>query len=108
MGEVQASFVSLVADCIRQVLKEMIHAITVRKIITEMWLPLLYPVGEISHGLRWALVAFHVSRLGHLRIDSILKLVNKKCAKSAKCNLLTGKVAYLSIPPILKIKGNVR
>mgnify|MGYP006902573309 CR=1 FL=1 len=107
MGEVQVSFVSLVADCIRQVLKEMTHASTVRK-ITEMWLPLLYPIGEISHGLRWALVAFHVSRLGHLQIDSILKLVNKKCAKSTKCNFLTGNVVYLSIPLILKIKGNVR
>ena len=101
MGEVQVGFVSLVADLIRQMLEKMAHAVTLRQIIVEMWLPLLHPIGEISNRLEWALVAIYVARPGHLRRDPNLELANKKSAKCAKCNLLSGFVAYLSLPLIL-------
>jgi hypothetical protein len=47
-----------------------------------MLLPLLQPVGKISHGLVLALVAIHVARFGHLRMNPIMELVNEESAKS--------------------------
>lgn len=80
--EVQVSLISLVANPVHQMLKEMAHAVALRVVIREMWNPLLHPVGEISHRLRWSLIAIHIARPSDIGVDSVLELVNKEGTES--------------------------